>query len=150
MQFRHQGSRRSAKTGTITIGFITPLTGPLAGFASGDQYVLSQIRSTPEYKNGIKAGGKTYKVSIVVQDSQSDPNRASAVARQLILQNKVDMILTTSTPETTNPVAGACEKLGTPCVSTVVPVGILVRGPGRQPGAADYDVQVLHVCSSSA
>ena len=37
-------------------------------------------------------------------DSQSDPSRASQVARQLILNNNVDMILTTSTPETTNPV----------------------------------------------
>ena len=56
----------------------------------------------------------------MVQDSQSDPSRASVVARQLILQDKVDMILTTSTPETTNPVAVACEKLGTPCLSTAV------------------------------
>ena len=37
-------------------------------------------------------------------DSQSDPSRASQVARQLILNNNDDMILTTSTPETTNPV----------------------------------------------
>ena len=33
----------STTSGTINIGFITPLTGQLAGFASGDQYVLSQI-----------------------------------------------------------------------------------------------------------
>ena len=116
-----KGAGGPSKAGTITIGFVTPLTGPLAGFASGDQFVLSQIKNTPQYKNGFKVGSKTYKVNIVVQDSQSDPNRASAVARQLILHNKVDMILTTSTPETTNPVAAACEKLGTPCLSTVVP-----------------------------
>src|SRR5690242_6302759 len=116
-----KGSGQQSSSGTITIGFVTPLTGPLAGFASGDQYVLSQVRKTSAYKSGIKVGSKNYKVNIVVQDSQSDPNRASAVARQLILQNKVDMILTTSTPETTNPVAAACEKLGTPCLSTVVP-----------------------------
>jgi hypothetical protein len=131
-----KGAGGPAKTGTITIGFVTPLTGPLAGFASGDQYVLSQIRKSSPYQKGFKVGGTTYKVSIVVQDSQSDPNRASAVARQLILQNKVDMILTTSTPETTNPVAGACEKLGTPCLSTVCP---------WQPGEADHDLQVLHL-----
>ena len=116
-----KGSGTQSSSGTITIGFVTPLTGPLAGFASGDQFVLSQVRSTSAYKSGIKVGSKNYKVKIVVQDSQSDPNRASEVARQLILQNKVDMILTTSTPETTNPVAAASEKLGTPCLSTVVP-----------------------------
>ena len=65
-------------SGTINIGFITPLTGPLAGFASGDKYVLSQIRRAQRYKTGIKIGSKNYKINIVVQDSQSDPNRASA------------------------------------------------------------------------
>jgi branched-chain amino acid transport system substrate-binding protein len=128
-----KGAGGPSKAGTITIGFVTPLTGPLAGFASGDQFVLGQIKNTPQYKNGFKVGSKTYKVNIVVQDSQSDPNRASAVARQLILQNKVDMILTTSTPETTNPVAAACEKLGTPCLSTVCPWESWYAGLGGDP-----------------
>ena len=116
-----KGTGTASSTGTITIGFITPLTGALAGFASGDEYVLNQIKQTQSFKNGIKIGKKTYKINIVTQDSQSSPTRAGQVAEQLIQQNHVDMILTTSTPETTNPVATACEKLGTPCLSTVVP-----------------------------
>src|SRR5450755_123615 len=128
-----KGAGGPATGGTITIGFITPLTGALAGFASGDQFVLSKVKSTPAYKNGLKIGTKNYKINIVVQDSQSDPNRASTVARQLILQNKVDMILTTSTPETTNPVAAAAEKLGTPCLSTVVPWESWYAGLGGNP-----------------
>ncbi len=128
-----KGAGGPAKSGTITIGFVTPLTGPLAGFASGDQYVLGQIRKSAPYTKGFKVGGKTYKVNVVVQDSQSNPSRASAVARQMILQNKVDMILTTSTPETTNPVAGACEKLGTPCLSTVCPWESWYAGLGGNP-----------------
>jgi branched-chain amino acid transport system substrate-binding protein len=128
-----KGAGSSASGGTINVGFITPLTGALAGFASGDKYVLDQIRSTSAYKSGIKIGSKTYKININVQDSQSDPGRASTVARQLILQNKVDMILTTSTPETTNPVAAAAEKLGTPCLSTVVPWESWYAGLGGNP-----------------
>ena len=128
-----KGAGGPASGGTITIGFITPLTGALAGFASGDQFVLSQIKGTSTYKNGLKIGKKTYKINIVVQDSQSDPNRASTVARQLILRNKVDMILTTSTPETTNPVAAAAEKVGTPCLSTVVPWESWYAGLGGNP-----------------
>ena len=128
-----KGAGGPATGGTITVGFITPLTGALAGFASGDQFVLSKIRSTSAYQKGLKIGSKNYKINIVVQDSQSDPNRASTVARQLILQNKVDMILTTSTPETTNPVAAAAEKLGTPCLSTVVPWESWYAGLGGNP-----------------
>jgi branched-chain amino acid transport system substrate-binding protein len=116
-----KGAGGATSTGTITIGFITPLTGQLAGFASGDKFVLDQIRQTPAFKKGIKIGKKTYKINIVVQDSQSSPTRAGQVAQQLIQQSHADLILTTSTPETTNPVATQCERQGTPCLSTVVP-----------------------------
>jgi branched-chain amino acid transport system substrate-binding protein len=128
-----KGAGGSSASGTIKIGFVTPLTGPLAGFASGDQFVLNQIRNTSAYKNGIRVGGKKYKMSIVVSDSQSNPTRAGQVAQQLILQNKVDMVLTTSTPETTNPVAAQCEKQGTPCLSTVVPWESWYAGLGGNP-----------------
>src|SRR5215467_11308692 len=129
------GLKGAGKTtgGTINIGFITPLTGPLAGFASGDQYVMLTIKYSQAYKKGIKIGSKTYKVNILVRDSQSDPTRAGQVAQQLITQNRVDMMLTTSTPETTNPVAAAAEHLQTPCLSTVVPWEAWYVGLGGNP-----------------
>jgi branched-chain amino acid transport system substrate-binding protein len=128
-----KGAGGSSSSGTINIGFITPLTGPLAGFASGDKFVLQQIKASSAYKKGFKVGSKTYKVNIVVADSQSSPTRAGQVAQQLALQNKVDLILTTSTPETTNPVAAQCEKQGTPCLSTVVPWESWYAGLGGNP-----------------
>jgi branched-chain amino acid transport system substrate-binding protein len=122
----------SSASGTINIGFITPLTGNLAGFASGDQFVLGLVKGASIYKSGIKIGGKTYKVNINVQDSQSSPTRAAQVAQQLI-SSHADLILTTSTPETTNPVAAACQKAGTPCLSTVVPWESWYAGLGGNP-----------------
>jgi branched-chain amino acid transport system substrate-binding protein len=107
--------------GTITIGFVSPQTGALAGFASGDNFVVDRIRQTSAYSKGFQIGGKSYTVNIVVKDTQSDPNRASQVARELILSDHADLIVTSSTPETTNPVATVCETQGVPCVSTVVP-----------------------------
>jgi branched-chain amino acid transport system substrate-binding protein len=128
-----KGAGSSSATGTINIGFITPLTGQLSGFASGDEYVLGLIRDSSVYKSGIKIGGKKYKINIIVQDSQSSPTRAGQVAQQLILQSHADLILTTSTPETTNPVAVACEKLHAPCLSTVVPWESWYAGLGGDP-----------------
>ena len=119
-------------SGTINIGFITPLTGNLAGFASGDQFVLNLIKEASVYKSGIKIGGKTYRINVSVQDSQSSPTRAAQVAQQLITSH-ADLILTTSTPETTNPVAAACQKAGTPCLSTVVPWESWYAGLGGDP-----------------
>jgi branched-chain amino acid transport system substrate-binding protein len=128
-------------SGTINIGFITPLTGPLSGFASGDRYVLSQIKQSSTYKNGLKIGSKTYKININVQDSQSSPTTAGQVAQKLITQDHVDLILTTSTRETTNPVAAACEKLHTPCLSTVVPWESWYVGLGGDPLHATKKLQ---------
>src|SRR5215813_3018211 len=69
-----RGTGGPASGGTINIGFVTPLTGPLAGFAAGDNFVLSTVRATPAYEQGFTVGGRTYQVNIVVADSQSDPN----------------------------------------------------------------------------
>ena len=58
----------------------------------------------------------------MVKDSQSDPNRAGQVAQDLISRTRTPtLIVTTSTPETTNPVAQVCETQRVPCLSTVVP-----------------------------
>lgn len=128
-----KGAGGSSRAREITIGFVTPLTGPLAGFASGDRFVLQTVRATAAYRGGFTVGGKRYKVSVVTADSQSDPNRASQVARQLILNDHVDMIVTTSTPETTNPVAVVCQAQGVPCLSTVCPWESWYAGLGGNP-----------------
>ena len=131
------GLKSSSASGSkITLGFITPLTGAVAGFAESDSYVVDQIRQTSQFAKGIKVGGKTYPVDIIVKDSQSDPNRASQVATELITQNNADMVVVTSTPEVTNPVATVCETRGVPCVSTVVPWESWYFGRGAKPGSA--------------
>lgn len=103
----------------IKIGYVSPQTGPLAPFGEADNFVLGGIRDA--VKAGITVGGKTYAVDIVVRDSQSNPNRAAEVAADLILKEKIDLMLVASTPETTNPVSDQCELNGVPCVSTVAP-----------------------------
>src|SRR5258708_24460923 len=123
-------------SGTIVIGYVSPQTGALAGFASGDNFVLNQVRGTGVYRNGFKLGSKTFNVKIVVKDTQSNPDRASQVARELILTDKADLVLTSSTPETTNPVADACEANGIPCVSTIVPWEAWFFARGGKPGTS--------------
>jgi branched-chain amino acid transport system substrate-binding protein len=103
----------------IKIGYVSPQTGPLAPFGEADNFVLAGIREA--VKAGVAVGGKTYPVDIVVKDSQSNPNRAAEVAAELILKEKIDLMLVASTPETTNPVSDQCELNGVPCVSTVAP-----------------------------
>src|SRR5437660_1229793 len=44
----------TTSSGTIVIGYVSPQTGALAGFASGDNFVLPQVRSTCTYKHGLE------------------------------------------------------------------------------------------------
>jgi branched-chain amino acid transport system substrate-binding protein len=130
---RVRGSASAESTSTVTLGYITPYTGSLAGFASGDKFVLSTIRATSAYKNGFTVGGKKFAVKIIDVDSQSDPNRASQVARQLVLDSNVDMLLTSSTPETVNPVAVVGQTEGVPCLATNDPWESWYAGLGGNP-----------------
>ena len=130
------GSKTSpvaSSTRTITLGYVAPFTGSLSGFASADKFVINTIRETPAYAGGFRVGGKTYPVNILVTDSQSDPNRASQLARQLILSRNVDMLLTSSTPETVNPVAVVAQTQGVPCAATNDPWESWYAGLGGNP-----------------
>jgi branched-chain amino acid transport system substrate-binding protein len=110
---------RAQSPRTIVIGYVSPQTGPLAAFGEADAFVIGAMRK--QFGKGLSAGGATHPVEIVVKDSQSSSNRAGEVAADLILKNKVDLMLVASTPETTNPVSDQCELNGVPCISTVAP-----------------------------
>jgi branched-chain amino acid transport system substrate-binding protein len=111
----------TSSTKAITIGWIHPLTGDLAGFGAADNWVISKIKQTTPYKNGFKIGGKTYPVTIKSYDSQSSVTRAGDLARTAILSDNVDMLFASSTPETVNAVASQAESLGTPLVCSNIP-----------------------------
>lgn len=129
--------RKQQRTGrasnTIKIGYVTPQTGALADFSQSDPYVLKKIRSTPQYTKGFTVGGKKYSVEIIPIDSQSSATRASEVTKTLVLSDKVDLVVTSSAPETTNPVAATCQQLHTPCLATVVPWQSWYVGLGGDP-----------------
>jgi branched-chain amino acid transport system substrate-binding protein len=117
------GATSSTGSGTapIKVAFIQPVTGDLAEFATSDNWILGKIQATSQFKNGFKIGGKTYKVEITSYDTQSDQTRAGQLASQAILNDNVDLIVTSSTPETVLPVSTTAEKLGTPCIAGNVP-----------------------------
>jgi branched-chain amino acid transport system substrate-binding protein len=103
----------------LKIGYVSPQTGPLAPFGEADKWVIEQMKAA--LKNGVTVGGRKYGVQILLKDSQSNPNRAGEVASDLILKDKVALVLTAGTPETANPVSDACELNEVPCISSVVP-----------------------------
>ena len=112
-------TRAYAANPVLKVGFVSPQTGPLAGFGEADEFVLKGIRAA--FANGIENNGKTYSIEIIAKDSQSNPNRAAEVAADLILGDEVDLIVAASTPDTTNPVADQAEINEIPCITTDCP-----------------------------
>jgi len=126
-------SGSGGSSGTIRIGYVSPLTGEAASFGEPDTYVLGLVRKA--VAGGITGSdGKHYSIEIIQKDSQSSPQTAASVANDLINGSAVDLMLTTSTPEVVNPVSDACEASGTPCISTVVPWEAWYFGRGAKPG----------------
>ncbi|TWB53116.1 branched-chain amino acid transport system substrate-binding protein [Rhizobium sp. ERR 922] len=103
----------------IKIGFVVPQTGPLALFSEHVPFVLKQIEK--HFGGQLAIGGTKVPFEILVRDSQSKASRASEVAGELILKDQVSVIMATSTPETTNPVADQAEVNGVPCITTDTP-----------------------------
>lgn len=109
----------NAQSKVIKIGNVSPRTGPLAGFGEADPFIIDQLKGL--LSKGIQSGGKTYPVEIISKDSQSNASRGAEVAAELILRDKVDLIVGSGTPDTTNPVADQAEVNEVPCITTNCP-----------------------------
>lgn len=123
----------AAAEDTIRIGWVGPRSGPLGIFGEADQWLSEAF--TARHAGGIEIGGKTYGVEVILADTQSDPLRASQETRDLINGQNPDIVIASSTPETTNPVADACEAAGVPCVTTVAPWEAFFFGRGGNPAS---------------
>jgi len=115
-----------AQGAAVKIGYVSPQSGPLAAFAEADAFVIARMTELSA------AAGMP--IEIVVRDSQSDPNRAGEVARELIVDEGVVLMVVASTPETTNPVSTQCEIEEIPCISTMAPWQPWYIGRQSNPG----------------
>ena len=125
-----RSTRAAAMDGTFKVGLVSPLTGPLAGFGEAQDWIIGGLKAAME---GVTNNGKPVKIELITKDSQSNPNRAAEVATELILKDKVNLILTKDTPDTTNPVADQAELNSVPCISTNCPWQPWFFGRGGDP-----------------
>ena len=115
-----------AQNAAVRIGYVSPQTGPLAGFAEADAFTIAAF-------NRI-AAEQGLNVEIIVKDSQSNPNRAADVAQEAIIDDEIHLMLVASTPETTNPVTTVAESEGIPTISTMAPWQPWFIGQQGNPG----------------
>ena len=108
-----------ADSSTLKIGYIACMSGPRTDFGAVDPWVIDRVKAI--VKDGLKIGGKNYAVEIILKDNQSDPNQTNVVAKELILSEKCDLVLTDDGEN----IAGAADELadarGVPLISTLSP-----------------------------
>lgn len=124
---------RAASANTIKIGYVSPLTGPLSLFGETDAYTVERIKK--RLAKGLEIKGKTYNVEILVRDAQSNPNKASEIAGDLILNENIHLMIPASTTDVINPTADQCELYGVPSVSAAAPwqAFVMPRGGDKKP-----------------
>ncbi len=116
----------------IKVGFVDPITGPLAAFGVAGSYCVDKWKA--DTADGVVLGdGKNHMFEIQVVDSQSDTNRASQVTADLINNAKVDLVMAAATGDTVAPVADMCEGSDMPCLSIDVPMEVFVFQRGGAP-----------------
>jgi branched-chain amino acid transport system substrate-binding protein len=116
----------------IKVGFVDPITGPLAAFGVAGSYCVAKWQA--DTAGGVVLGdGQNHTFEIQVVDSQSDTNRASQVTADLINNAQVDLVMAAATGDTVAPVADMCEASNMPCLSIDVPVEVFVFQRGGAP-----------------
>ncbi|UIJ83200.1 ABC transporter substrate-binding protein [Rhizobium leguminosarum] len=113
-----RATRASAQEAVFKIGYVSPNTGPIAGFAEADAFILEGVRKAFA---GLTNNGKPVRVEIITKDSQSSSNRAAEVATELIENDGVNMLLASAAPDTANPVADQAELNEIPCITSISP-----------------------------
>ncbi len=110
------GAKKDAGDDTvIKIGYVGPITGPMAHFCVGIDRTI-ELAVAKMNEKGYDIGGKHYTVEVVKGDSESDPTKAMEVAKKLVQSDGCDILLGEWTPDTINPVSEAAEQLKVPAV----------------------------------
>ena len=108
-----------ADSRSLKIGYIGCMSGPRTDFGAAGPWTLDRVKAI--LKDGLKIGGNNYAVEFILKDNQSDANQTNVVAKELILSEKCDLVLTDDGEN----IAGAADELadarGVPLISTLSP-----------------------------
>jgi branched-chain amino acid transport system substrate-binding protein len=113
----------------VKIGRVLPMTGALAVSAQVhpwiDTFKIDQINKS----GGLSVGGQQCTIEVKYYDSKSTPAGSGAAATKAIVEDRVNVVMASFTPDTTNQPTEMCEKYETPCITTTTPIEAWLMGP---------------------
>jgi branched-chain amino acid transport system substrate-binding protein len=123
-----------ADSNTIKLGYVGAKSGWLANFNVPDPWIIAKVQKA--YAGGLKIGGRSYTLDIIVKDNQSNDDVSARVANELVLRDRCDFILGNNGSAVLGlgPLADA---RGVPVLTGMAPWQAFVIGRGKMPGP-DY------------
>ncbi len=108
----------------ITVGFVTSLSGPASsiGILYGNG-----IKAAVEYRNEVSGE----KIKLIQLDDGSDPSAATRNARKLIEENKVDILIGTSSAPSTIAMTAVANELHVPMIA-ISPITVSPNETGER------------------
>jgi branched-chain amino acid transport system substrate-binding protein len=106
----------------IVIGASIPLSGPLAGFGSFQQWGYKRAVDEVNKAGGITVEGKKLNVRLILRDDRTDPNVTASNTETLISRDHVTAMLGSCTPVLVNAGALVAERHRIPIVTACDPL----------------------------
>jgi branched-chain amino acid transport system substrate-binding protein len=106
----------------IVIGASLPLSGPLAGFGSFQQWGYKRAMDEVNKAGGINVDGKKQMVKLIIRDDKTDPNATASNTETLISRDHVVAMLGSCTPALVNAGALVAERAKKPMVTGCDPL----------------------------
>jgi hypothetical protein len=94
---------------TIKLGYIVPITGPLAPYGTGAD-LMAKLFKDAVGDGVVLADNKKHMFELLIRDAQSDSNRAAQVTGDLIQNDKVDLVISVGAPDMVNPSADTARR----------------------------------------
>ena len=111
-----------ASAAEIVIGASLPLSGPLAGFGSFQQWGYKRAVDEVNKAGGISVGGAKQMVRLIIRDDKTDPNAAASNTETLISRDHVVAMLGSCTPALVNAGALVADRAKIPLVTGCDPL----------------------------
>ncbi len=115
-----------ASADEIAIGASLPLSGPLAGFGSFQQWGYKRAVDEVNKAGGISIGGTKQMVKLIIRDDKTDPNATASNTETLISRDKVVAMLGSCTPALVNAGALVAERAKKPMVTGCDPLEVFM------------------------
>ena len=99
-----------AATKTLKVGIIMPLSGPISFVGVGLAEAVRLYFDKVNDEGGLKLGGDTYTIELIVEDSKVDPSVASTAAKKLVYKDGAKFVFGAITPPVAAAIYQVCER----------------------------------------